>query len=199
MKLQNKNSFWWMRAAWVAAFLLAGFFSGAGRADRSVTVDFASFQIIAQRNIFDPDRYPRMNGVSRRRSTSRAVPAFSLAGTMSYRKGMFAFFDGTSSDYRKVLPAGGTIAGYTVTKITLDGVQLQAAGEKVELKVGGQMQQESEGVWQLGAPGKLPETGIEGEDSTPASDETSAPDAPSGSEPDDVLKKLMQQREQELK
>jgi hypothetical protein len=183
----------------VAAFLLAGFFSGAEQANPSATTDFSSFQIIAQRNIFDPDRYPQSNGVSRRHSTSRVVPTFTLAGTMSYRKGMFAFFDGTGPDYRKALPEGGTIAGYTVTKITLDGVQLQAAGGKIEMQVGVQMWQESKGVWQLGAPGELPATGMDGEDSTPASDETSAPVAPSSNEPNDVLKKLMQQREQELK
>jgi hypothetical protein len=200
MKLQNKNLFWRTRAAWVAAFLLAGFFLSAEQADRSVTADFSPFQIIAQRNIFDPDRRPGTNRGSRRRSTPRAVvPAFSLAGTMSYRKGLFAFFDGTSSDYRKVLQEGGTIAGYTVTKITLDGVQLQAAGVKIEMKVGGQMRQESEGGWQLDAQAELPATGMDDENSTSDSDETFAPGAPSSSEPNDVLKKLMQQREQELK
>jgi hypothetical protein len=194
LKLQNKNSFWRTRTALAAAFSLAGLFSGAEQANNSATTDFSSFQIIAQRNIFNPDRYPRM---SRHRSTPRAVvPAFSLAGTMSYRKGMFAFFDGTSPDYQKALQEGGAIAGYTVTKITLDGVQLQAAVEKVEMKVGEQMRQESEGVWQLSGPSELPATEIEGEN--PA-DETSATNAPSSGEENDVLKKLMQQREQEEK
>jgi hypothetical protein len=199
MKLQNKNVFRRLRAARAATFLFAGFISGAEQAEPSATADFSAFQIIAQRNIFDPDRYPHASGVPQRHSTSRAAPSFSLVGTMSYRKGMFAFFDGTSSDYRKALSEGGTIAGYTVTKITLDGVQLQAAGKKVEMKVGGRMRQESEGVWQLGAQGESPATGVESEDSTAAADETSASAAPSSGEPNDVLKKLMQQREQELK
>jgi hypothetical protein len=197
MKLKNKNLFWRARAALAAGFLLAGFFSGAEPADHSATTDFSSFQIIAQRNIFDPDRYPRMSRAPHR--THAGAPAFSLAGTMSYRKGMFAFFDGTSSDYRKALQEGGTIAGYTVAKITLAGVELQASGKQIEMKVGQQMQQEGEGVWQLSAQGELPATEVEGEDSTSAGDETSAPGAASSSAPNDVLKKLMQQREQELK
>ncbi|MGH7977062.1 MAG: hypothetical protein ACREDS_00300 [Limisphaerales bacterium] len=197
MKLKNKNLFWCARAALAAAFALAGFFSGAEQADHSATTDFSSFQIIAQRNIFDPDRYPQMK--ASHRSTHAAVPAFSLVGTMDYRKGMFAFFDGTSSDYTKALQRSGTIAGYTVAKITLGGVELQSAGKKIEMKVGQQMRQESEGVWQLGAQSELSATEVESENSTSASDETSAPGSASSSEPNDVLKKLMQQREQELK
>jgi hypothetical protein len=197
MKLQNKNLSWLAPVALAAGFLLAGFFSGAEQADRSATTDFSSFQIIAQRNIFNPDRYPQM---SRTPHHARAgAPAFSLVGTMDYRKGMFAFFDGTSSDYAKALQPGGIIAGYTVSKIMLDGVELQAAGKKIEMKVGQQMRQESEGVWQLGAQSELPATEVESENSTSASDETSASSPASSSAPNDVLKKLMQQREQELK
>ena len=37
------------------------------------------------------------------RSAARIVDSFSFVGTMSYAKGTFAFFDGTSPDFRKVL------------------------------------------------------------------------------------------------
>ena len=53
---------------------------------------------------------------------------------MSYRKGMFAFFNGTSDDYRKALQQGGTIAGYTVAKIDIDGVQLKVSGNTIDTK-----------------------------------------------------------------
>ena len=33
----------------------------------------------------------------------RNTPTFTLVGTMSYEKGMFAFFDGNQSNLRKVL------------------------------------------------------------------------------------------------
>jgi hypothetical protein len=112
---------------------------------------------------------------------------------------MLAFFDGNDSDYRKVLAPDGVIAGYKVVEITLRGVKLEAAGKPVAMKVGAQMRQESKGEWQLAVPGELSinTTGNE----TPAADGTPGanprPAAKSSDEPNDILKKLMQQREQE--
>ncbi|MGH7952748.1 MAG: hypothetical protein ACREFE_12645 [Limisphaerales bacterium] len=184
---------------WIAAFVLAAnFVAGAQQTNHSAATDFSSFQIIPQRNIFNPDRYPRTMPKPHRH-TSRGVPTFSLAGTMSYRKGMFAFFNGTSSDYRKALQQGGAIDGYMVTKITLDGVELQAAGKKIEMNVGAAMRQEGDG-WQLSAPGEWSESpATETESANPSSENTPATNAGSSAEPNDVLKKMMQQREQELK
>jgi hypothetical protein len=160
--------------------------------------DYSSFQIVVERNIFDPNRYahtPR----SRRHSISPSAPWFSLVGTLSSRNGMLAFFDGNDSDYRKVLSPDGVIAGYKVVEITLRGAKLEAAGKPVVMKVGAQMRQQGKGEWQLADSGELPAT-TDGKE-TPATDETPAasPASGSASEPNDVLKKLMQQREQELK
>jgi hypothetical protein len=160
--------------------------------------DYSSFQIVVERNIFDPNRYahtPR----SRRHSISPSAPYFSLVGTLSSRNGMLAFFDGNDSDYRKVLSPDGVIAGYKVVEITLRGARLEAGGKPVVMKVGAQMRQQGKGEWQLADPGELPATTTGNE--TPATDETPAASTASGSgsEPNDVLKKLMQQREQELK
>ena len=151
-----------------------------------------------ERNIFDPNRYahtPR----SRRHSISPSAPYFSLVGTLSSRNGRLAFFDGNDSDYRKVLSPDGVIAGYKVVEITLRGARLEAGGKPVVMKVGAQMRQQGKGEWQLADPGELPATTTGNE--TPATDETPAASTASGSgsEPNDVLKKLMQQREQELK
>jgi hypothetical protein len=160
--------------------------------------NYLSFQIIVERNIFDPNRYAHASH-SHGRSISRSAPYFSLVGTLSSRKGMLAFFDGNDSDYRKVLSQDGVIAGYKVVEITLRGAKLEAAGKPVEMKVGAQMRQEGKGEWQLADSGELPVTTTGNE--TPATDETPAAGATSSSasEPNDVLKKLMQQREQELK
>ena len=61
------------------------------------------------------------------------------------------------------------------------------------------MRQEGKGEWQLADSGELPAATAGNE--APATDETPAagPDSGSAGEPNDVLKKLMQQREQELK
>jgi hypothetical protein len=174
----------------------AGFLANAQSTNDSTTTDFDSFQIIVQRNIFNPDRYPH---TTHYHHEAPGVPTFSLAGTMSYRKGMFAFFSGTSDDYHKVLQQGGTIAGYTIGKITFDGAQLLAAGKTIDMKVGAAMRQE-DGAWELTAPGEWSESStVETESSTPGTDQNLAAPPPSSSAPNDILKRLMEQREQELK
>ena len=157
---------------------------------------------ITARNIFDPNRLPRNSRNTqtniRQTRTQRSAPTFTLVGTMSYEKGMFAFFEGNNSELRKVLYQSDTngIAGYTVTEITLTGVKLQTADKKetVQMKIGELMRQEGN-RWQPAGKGELPAGASVAENSSP--DTNSAPS--SAGEPNDILKKLMQQREQELK
>jgi hypothetical protein len=103
------------------------------------------------------------------------------------------------------------IAGFTLAEITLAGVKLQAADKKqiVEMKIGQAMQQEGNS-WQPASQGGSSSGGrnrgfdstSSGESAAPAED-SSTPDASAAPSPalegNDVLKKLMQQREQELK
>jgi hypothetical protein len=175
-----------------AIVLVAAFLANAQSTNDSSALDYDSFRIIAERNIFNPDRYPQYSYPQQ-----QVTPTFSLAGTMSYRKGMFAFFDGTSDQYQKALQTGGTIAGYTVAKITFDGVQLQSGGKIIQMKVGSAMRQEGNG-WEMTAPGEWSaQTGSQSLDETSA---TNLPASlPSGGVQNDVLKRLMEKRQQELK
>ena len=71
-------------------------------------LDLESFRLIWERNIFNPNRtgrYSRTQQYTRRREPDRRAPveSFALMGTMSYEKGNFAFFEGSSSQYQKVL------------------------------------------------------------------------------------------------
>ena len=182
----------------MALAMTNGFAAAAQPTNAPAGTDFSAFRIIAERNIFDPNRFPHTTRSVHRTASNRA-PAFSLVGTMSYKNGMLAFFDGTDSEYRKVLAQNGVIAGYKVTEITLRGVNVESAGKTVVMKVGAQMRQEGKGEWQLAGPGELP--AVAAESDAPAADGASAaaPVSGSTSEPNDVLKKLMQEREQELK
>ncbi|MGO9476538.1 MAG: hypothetical protein ACLP7I_01190, partial [Limisphaerales bacterium] len=179
--------------AFIAFAFISGLSVAAQTTNAPALADYSAFRLIADRNIFDPNRYAHATGSSRR-SFSRSAPGFSLVGTMTYSNGMIAFFDGTESDYRKALALNGTIAGYQVKAITLNGVKLSSTNKPVELAVGGQMRWES-GEWQVAGSGELPASTAGTE--TPAADQPAAP--PSSSEANDVLKKLMQQREQEQK
>ena len=175
--------------ACLALFLLTG---STAPAQTTNGTDYSSFRVIVDRNIFDPNRVPHVR--NDRRTYSRTAPGFSLVGIMTYRTGRIAFFDGTDPDYRKALALNGTIAGYQVADISLANVKLESTNKTVTLAVGGQMRWEN-GAWQSTGIGELP--ALTADSTTPASNPTAA--SPSAGEPNDILKKLMQQREQELK
>jgi hypothetical protein len=190
------------KLAALAVLLANGFFSGAQDTNVAGGTAYSDFRVIAERNIFNPDRYPRTSRTVHHRSTprpvSRSAPAFALVGTMDYQKGMFAFFDGNNADYRKVLERNGVVAGYTVTQITLYGVKLAAAGKEFEMKIGAQLRQNSEGKWEFSNQSELPASADAGGDTAPASTATPAAAVDPSLEANDVLKKLMQKRAQEL-
>jgi hypothetical protein len=199
------------RISIILALALAGGFGAQAQTNNIVPkdTDYAAFsRFITERNIFDPSRQPhntstRPRARTTRTRTSNSAPSFTLVGTMSYEKGMFAFFNGNNSDLKKALPVSGKIAGYTVTEISRTTVKLESADkkEKLELKIGNGMRQEN-GKWLptdksdvIGGTTTTTET-------SSASDDSSTPASPSATpssnlEPNDVLKRLMQLREKE--
>jgi hypothetical protein len=155
-----------------------------------------SFKIIGDNNIFDPYRRPRTE-FQTNRITPR-VPAFALTGTMSYSKGKFAFFNGTSQEYYKVLGVGGNIAGYTIKDITQTNVTLAANGKDFQMPVGQQLRNEN-GNWKLlGQPIEELNADTNSDDAT-ANADAATPPRGANAEMSEVLKRLMQAREQELK
>jgi hypothetical protein len=162
------------------------------------SLDYAAFKIIVDRNIFDPNRFPHRPGAPVVASKPKNFDSLTLVGTMSYEKGTFAFFDGTSSEYKKVLKLTDSIAGYRVTNIAPNAVKLATGTNEVELSVGGQLRREENGSWLLAsqsAPyastlGSASASGT-GATTTTGSDTTS-----SGAD-SDIIKKLMQRREKE--
>src|SRR4029077_17773290 len=98
----------------------------ARSSDNSGRPDFSNFALIAQRNIFDPDRRPHEVRSTGPVTRAPRVESFALVGVMSYDKGTFAFFDGTRSDYQKALKVDDTIAGYRVSNIDAETVKLAA-------------------------------------------------------------------------
>jgi hypothetical protein len=126
-----------------AAALLAAAFSVAAQPTNGT--DFASFQVISQRNIFDPNRVPHTHYNATH--TARVADSFSFLGTMSYEKGNFAFFDGTSPDFRKVLELNGDIAGFKVTALASKSVTLVSGTNEMILPVGTQVRRDDDGHW----------------------------------------------------
>ena len=121
----------------LTAITLAGNFSAAAQSNAPGDTDYAKFSsFITDRNIFDPNRYPHNSRSTPTRTKTRTrtrapgTQFIALVGTMSYEKGLFAFFNANDSDLKKILTAGDEIAGYTVKEITASAVTLTfAAGQ----------------------------------------------------------------------
>ena len=183
--------------AWMLLLLLQGMFVHA-QATNSVPrptsrapsgPDFSSFKILTERNIFDPNRSGRSARGSATPVKQPKVETFTLVGVLTSEKGRVAFFDGSSPDYKKVVNVASTIAQYKVKEIAANYVKLDLDGKEIKLAVGMQMRREDAGEWRpMAGPvaSLLPNPTASGES------------AGSADEDNDVLRKLMQKREQEL-
>ncbi|MDB6110143.1 MAG: hypothetical protein JWR69_1893 [Pedosphaera sp.] len=175
--------------------LTAGRVAAAEETNSASALDLPSFRIISERNIFNPNRSGR-NPKADTANPQKApkIDTFALLGTLSYEKGRFAFFDGSSPNYKKALKTADTIAGYQVAEITASYVKLAATNQPtINLLVGMQMKREEEGPWSM--------TERAESYTSPTSSVTS--ESPksntSGEGMSDVMKRLMQKREQESK
>jgi hypothetical protein len=111
--------------------------------------EYRNFEIIAKKNIFNPRRSPGYVPTEKPQKVSPRTESLALVGVMSYGKGPMAFFDGSRSDYRKVLKPNETIAGFKVTAIDASSVKLAASTNEIELQLGMQLAREEAGEWKL--------------------------------------------------
>jgi hypothetical protein len=137
----------------VALVLHAAFSASAAETSKTDTnKDYSAFKIITDRNIFNSRRYARSGPAPKQETTQRTpVDSFTLLGTMSYEKGLFAFFDGTRSDFRKAAKPGDTVGGYKVDSIEQSKVKLVSGTNALDLPVGMQLRKDDEGSWKLAA------------------------------------------------
>ncbi len=111
---------------------------------------FKTFAVITQRNVFNANR-----GLVEKPAPPPKAPkpprveAFALLGTMSSERGAVAFFDGTSSGYRKAAQTGDKLGAYTVAAIGHDRVTLKAEDHELCLPINMQFRREDQGEWQL--------------------------------------------------
>ncbi|HZL44463.1 MAG TPA: hypothetical protein VFD66_14430 [Verrucomicrobiae bacterium] len=138
-----KNTFTAVLLCMVAAITLS---TGAQTPAASRPQDFAAFKIISERNIFDPNRRPHLSSGP----APKIVDSFALVGTMFYGTNSLAVFEGSHSEYRKVLEPGGSIAGQVLRQIGPEAVKLSSGSNELELKVGMQMRRNEDGQWSVG-------------------------------------------------
>ena len=166
-------------------------------------VKFSAF--ITDRNIFDPTRVPHFTSSDTpyhrpiQRPPPKNTPLLTLVGTMSYEKGMFAFFNGNTGELKKALQVGQQIAGYTVVEILPSSVKLETADKKKQfpMKVGDAMRQEG-GKWVFGDAGDLSGgTGAAAATESSGGDSVTPATPASASEPNEILRQLKLKREKE--
>lgn len=122
-------------------------------ASKSAKTDdgFKPFAVITQQNIFNANRGPAKPVATATTKPPRPpkIEAFALIGTMSSERGSVAFFDGTSSTYRKAAQPGEKLGPYTVASIEHDRVTLKSGERDLCLPIQMQFRREDEGEWTL--------------------------------------------------
>jgi len=171
-----------------------------------------SFKLIADRNIFNQSRVPGSRGTQSGGAEPGAgqtrIEAIALVGTMIYEKGNFAFFDGSTSQYRKTIKPGDSIGAYKLTEVGPNQIRLVGENQEWTLKVGQELRRENEGEWKVAAHSTLMASAEPVSSTNSSTESSTAADAESdGSEPapapdagpiSDVLRRLMEAREKEV-
>lgn len=156
--------------------------------------DFNAFRLITERNIFNAARSGgRVSTPPRENRRPARTDTLALVGVMSYERGSFAFFDGSSTEFRKALQPGGTVADFQVLEIRPTGVRLDNGTNQFELRVGARLRREDQGPWQLSESTEPLSAAAAGGASSPGGTESSNDAA------DEVLRRLLQRREQETR
>lgn len=174
-------------------------------------LEFGYYRLIFERNIFNPNRRPSSGPFfeqPRDYTPPRRTDTFSLVGTMAYGKGVFAFFDGSSYQYRKTAKPGEIIAGYGISEVGHDYVKLVSKTNQLELRIGMQMRRDDGGDWSLrnqfgglvtAASSGASDATAGGTNALAAAGDPSAPPIiPADSKEAEILKRLMERRAQEL-
>ncbi len=159
---------------------------------------FDAFLLIVERNIFNPNR------VGRTRATAEEKPLrvdeIALVGTMEFEQRHLAFFDSPDAAYRKALGVGESVADFKVQSIAADRVELLQGDKPVTVKLAHQLRRTEGGEWSVRAlPSAAPvaPSAAGGLVAVRPAEATPEPEIPADAS--EVLKRLMKNREKQLK
>lgn len=163
--------------------------------------DLADFRLISERNIFNPNRSrrppPSQERTARTPQRTPRIETVTLVGTLSYEKGYFAFFEGSLPGLRRSFAPGDVIAGFRIQEIHHDRILLHHNDSTTTLPLRGQLRREDDAAWTV-ADTPTPEvsspTTSSSEPSTTSSNENQ-----SERNADEVLRRLLERRQRELR
>ncbi len=167
---------------------------------------FEEFQIVFEKNIFNPDRRSLSKGPITIAPPAPKVESNYLLGTLISNDGAYAFFENSGQSGDSVLKVGDDFCGRSILSINTSSIKLKEATQTIDLTVGMGLQRIADGAWTLAnspiniarntnrKPGQ--ESPDLKQDNNDAS-EKSTPDSADNSS-NDILKKLMERRKQEM-
>ena len=156
---------------------------------------FEAFQLVVERNIFNPNRTGRTRATTEEKPPR--VDEISLVGTMNYDKGLVAFFDSPDAAFRKTVREGESVGDFKVQRITAEGVDLIRDEKPVPLKVAQQLRRPEGGDWTVATTKARTDAGAAGGSSLSRPNETAPVEIPADAS--EVLKRLMKKRDKNLK
>jgi hypothetical protein len=158
----------------------------------AAAAQFEPYRMIVDRNIFNPNRTGRSRSADE--APAPKIDQIALVGTMeSDEGGRVAFFDSAEAAHRKSTKVGDEIAGFTVKLITPTGVELVQDEKKLTLRVNQQLRRIAGGDWRVTGRDPLrADVARPGESSSPSGSTVPA-------NASDVLRRLMEQRQKQLK
>lgn len=161
---------------------------------------FEAFQIVVERNIFNPSRLGRTRASDEK---PVRVDEISLVGTVRYDQENVAVFDSPDAQYRKAVREGESLAGFKVQRVNADGVELLRDEKPLALKVAQQLRRAEGEDWTVTlnkaaqADPKAMAPGAADTINASRTAEAAAGEIPADAS--DVLKRLMKKREKQLK
>ncbi len=219
--MNRRTVLWGMLAVAILALGMSGNAQQTrSRARASAKEDgFAQFQVITDRNIFDPNRIPvsRRQGSDSDENQGDSAEGANLRGVWITNLESLAFIDSNRAEYSGTPAKGAALGGWKLADIQIDKVILEKDGRRLDWPVGQRIERDGAGNWTLAgaAPsasgarsGRRAGSGASrgnssGATSSAASESSSSKPAanapaPSGSGAEELLKKMRERRQREM-
>lgn len=196
--------------SWIAAAVLC---AGAGLAPSAAAQSaaaekpeaFARYQIVIERNIFDPNRRPRTRAETGNTEPVEQKETINLVGTWISNRELLAFLEGSRPEHTGASPRGAEFDGWQLTDINAGRVVIEKEGRKIEWPVGHRLERSPDGEWELGgtatAVSSRPSRSSPGGRSSASGGGTSsaASTAPSPAQAEDLLQRMRERRQRETR
>lgn len=197
--------------SWIAAVVMfcAGASLAPSAAAQSAAEDkregFARYEVVIERNIFDPNRRPRTRAETANAEPVEQRETVNLVGTWISNRETLAFLEGSRPEHSGASALGSVLDGWRLTEVSAGRVVLEKEENKIEWPVGHRLERSPGGEWELGgtatAVSSRPSRSSPGGRSSASGGVTSsaASAAPSPAGAEDLLQRMRERRQRETR